>query len=168
MNDAQRLWWTQANSDHEIFLHLRRAGNHPCHLLHYLQMSTEKLSKAYLWGSGSAPPKKHTGFVQFLRALNTIQTEDLERISKVLTFKRRQDFEKWIKNVLPLAYALENVVPTKAADGPNPEYPWPHSSPIECPSEYRFPLWDELAETGQGRRLLEFIGIAVARFDQYA
>ena len=48
MNPAQTLWWTQAKSDYAIFDQLRRLGTHECHLLHYLQMSTEKVAKAYL------------------------------------------------------------------------------------------------------------------------
>ena len=55
MNDAQELWLRQARSDHALFLQLRRTGADECHLLHYLQMATEKLSKAYLWRSGHAP-----------------------------------------------------------------------------------------------------------------
>ena len=62
MNEAQRLWWEQSKSDLRIFKQLRKLGAHPCHLLHYLQMATEKISKAYLWRSGKVPPKAHTGF----------------------------------------------------------------------------------------------------------
>jgi hypothetical protein len=46
MTDAQRLWWAQAKSDHGVFVLLRKQGVHDCHLLHYLQMATEKLAKA--------------------------------------------------------------------------------------------------------------------------
>jgi hypothetical protein len=42
MNEAQKLWWYQAKSDLQLFKQLRRVGAHECHLLHYLQMSTEK------------------------------------------------------------------------------------------------------------------------------
>ncbi len=41
MNDAQGLWWRQAQTDHELFVRLRRTGADECHLLHYLQMATE-------------------------------------------------------------------------------------------------------------------------------
>ena len=54
MNGAQKLWWEQAKSDHAAFICLRRAGVHECHMLHYLQMAAEKISKAYLWRSGTA------------------------------------------------------------------------------------------------------------------
>ena len=68
MTDAQAKWWRQTQSDWSVFVHLRRAGVNTCHLLHYLQMTTEKLGKAYLWRSGRVPSKNHTGFVRFLKA----------------------------------------------------------------------------------------------------
>lgn len=92
MNQAQELWWSQAQADHALFVQLRRAGVHECHLLHYLQMATEKLSKAYLWRSGHAPPKSHTGFVRFLKALLD-RRNDLDRIAAILGFGRREDLD---------------------------------------------------------------------------
>jgi hypothetical protein len=88
MNDAQRLWWQQAQSDRVLFLKLRRVGAHECHLLHYLQMATEKLSKAYLWRSRKVPPKSHTGFMRFLKALLDRPAAELKWIAKVLGFGR--------------------------------------------------------------------------------
>ncbi len=105
MKKAQELWWKEAQSDLALFIQLRRAGAHECHLLHYMQMATEKLSKAYLWRSGHAPPKVHTGFVRFLRALLD-RWADLDRIAVVLGFRRQEDLDKWVRNVLGLAYAL--------------------------------------------------------------
>jgi hypothetical protein len=167
MNGAQELWWRQAQSDLELFIQLRRAGVHECHLLHYLQMATEKLSKAYLWRSGHAPPKSHTGFVRFLKALLDRRAE-LDRIAIVLGFRRRDDLDNWVRKVQTLAYSLQNIAPAEAANGPNPEYPWPYETPVHCPAGHAFALWNQLANTGQGRKLLEFIERAVARFDQYA
>lgn len=167
MTGEQRLWGRQAESDLALFVLLRGAGVHECHLLHYLQMATEKLSKAYLWRSGHAPPRSHTGFVVFLRALLDRRGE-LDRIAAVLGFGRRKDLDKWARGIQPLAYALQNLAPAEAGDGPNPEYPWPHESPVQCPVGHAFPLWNQLANTGQGRKLMDFIGRAVARFDQYA
>ncbi len=168
MNQAQELWWSQARSDFDLFLHLRRRGTHECHLLHYLQMATEKLSKSYLWRSGHAPPRVHTGFVRYLRALLDRRPNELDRIAIVLGFKRRQDLDHWVRSVQGLAYALQNLAPAEAGDGPNPEYPWPHHAPTETPIGHTFALWIQLAETGQGRKRLEVIHRAVVRFDQYA
>jgi HEPN domain-containing protein len=167
MNEAQRLWWNQARSDHALFVRLRREGVHDCHLLHYLQMATEKLSKAYLWRSGHAPPKTHTGFVRFLKALLDRRT-DLERIATTLGFRRREDLDTWVRSVRTLAYALQNIAPAEAGDGPNPEYPWPHDAPIHCPIDHTFALWTEITNTGRGRKLIEFVERAIARFESYA
>lgn len=167
MKREQELWWRQAASDHSVFVHLRRAGIPKCHLLHYLQMATEKISKAYLWRSGHAPPKTHVGFVRFLRALPD-RRRDLDHIAAVLGFGRGQDLDNWVRSVLPLAYSLQNLAPAAAGNGPNPEYPWPHESPAYCPVGHTFELWTHLANTGQGRKLIEFIGRAVKRFEQYA
>ena len=167
MNQAQELWWRQAQSDHSVFVHLRRAGVGECHLLHYLQMATEKLSKAYLWRSGHAPPKVHTGFVRFLKALLD-RHADLDRIATILGFRRREDLDNWVRNVQTLAYSLQNMAPAEAGNGPNPEYPWPHEAPTDCAILHTFAMWNQLSNTGQGRKLIEIIGRAISRFDEYA
>ncbi len=168
MNNAQKVWWQQAQSDHSLFIKLRRIGAHECHLLHYLQMTTEKLSKAYLWRSGKVPPKTHTGFVRFLKALLDRRSADLERIAKSLGFGRGVDLENWVSSVQLLAYALQNIAPAEAQDGPNPEYPWPHESPANCPASHNFALWKQLLNTGHGRKLMDFIGRAITNFAAYA
>lgn len=151
-----------------MFVELRGRGTAPCHLLRYLQMSTEKLAKAYLWRTGKAPPKVHVGFVRFLKALLDRRPTELQSIAVALGFARAEDFEKWVAGVLPLAYALQNCAPSEAADGPNPEYPWPHDRPTVCPAEFEFPLWRELSETGKGRKLLQFVESAIASFQRFA
>src|ERR1017187_10553540 len=109
MNEAQELWWRQACSDHALFVQLRGVGASECHLLHYLQMATEKLSKAYLWRSGKPPPKSHTGFVRFLKALLDRPAAELKWIAKALGFGRPEDLEKWVSSVQQLAYDLQNI-----------------------------------------------------------
>ena len=95
MNYEQKLWWEQAKSDHTAFLCLRRAGVHECHMLHYLQMAAEKISKAYLWRSGTAPPRSHVGLMRFLRAL----------LSRGLSRKERQiDFSFEQRRQLDLGF----------------------------------------------------------------
>lgn len=168
MNDAQKLWWQQAQSDLAIFRQLRRSGTSECHVLHYLQMSTEKLSKAYLWRSGKAPPKNHTGFVRFLKALLDRQSSELPRIAKSLGFGRSVDLDRWVSSIQQLAYELQNMAPAEAKNGPNPEYPWPHDAPLYCPANHNFSLWKQLVETGKGRKLIEIIERAIASFDAYA
>lgn len=168
MNEPQRLWWEQAKSDHAAFVWLRRGGVHECHMLHYLQMATEKISKAYLWRSGSPPPRSHVGFMRFLRALLSRPRADLSRIANVFGFGRPRDMDAWVKQVSPLAYGLQQLVPAEANDGPNPEYPWPHEMPTNCPALHSFDLWVRLRDHAQGRRLLKFIERSIGRFEEYA
>ncbi|MGC8638498.1 MAG: hypothetical protein ACP5XB_01320 [Isosphaeraceae bacterium] len=168
MNRPQELWRRQARSDLALFTQLRGGGAHQCHLLRYLQMSTEKLSKAYLWRSGHAPPRRHSGFVRFLRALLDRRPVELQRIAETLGFGRREDLENWVRSVQILTYSLQNIAPAEAGDGPNAEYPWPHGDPEHRPADCNFALWNELANTGKGRQLLRFVERAIANFEQYA
>lgn len=167
MNSYQEAWWRQARSDHDAFVLIRGQGLPPCHSLHFLQMVTEKIAKAYFWRSGSPPPQSHAGFVQFLRFLGQTRHSDQDRIANLFTFKRFADFQKWIRAVLPMAYELERLAPALANNGPNPEYPWPHAQPQFAPVDHDFSIWPSLA-SGQGRDLMRIIRIAVKRFPEYA
>lgn len=168
MNDYQRLWWEQTRSDHAVLLMLRDRGAMPCHQLHYLQMVTEKLGKAYFWRSGQPPPKSHVSFVRFLQALDNRSRVDRARIATLLGFGSVNAFADWIHIVTPLAYSLERLAPALAGDrGPNPEYPWPRQAPLHAPATYKFPVWRELTEMGRGRQLLKVIDRAVIQFPAY-
>ncbi len=169
MNDYQRRWWEQTLSDHAVLLLLRGQGAAPCHQLHYLQMVTEKLGKAYFWRTCRPPPKSHVSFVRFLQALDSRSNADRAHIAGLLGFGKVQGFVNWISTVTPLAHALERLAPALAGDnGANPEYPWPRLAPARAPATYSFPVWKELTEKGQGRQLLKVIELAVGRFPEYA
>jgi len=165
VNNEQKLWWKQARSDHALFVQLRGAGVHECHLLHYLQMATEKVSKAYFWRSGHAPPKSHTGFVLFLKALLDRRPDELDRVARVLELGRRQDLDNWVTKVQTLAYSLQNMAPSQASNGPNPEYPWPHEAPSHCPIDHKFFLWEQLSRSGQGRKFMLVVARVIERFE---
>lgn len=167
MNRYQELWWQQAQSDYEVFALVRGIGQPQCHSLHYLQMATEKLAKAYFWREGRPRPKSHVGFVQFLRFLGAVRQEERERLAGLFSFNRFLDFQKRIKTLLPIAYDLERLAPSLANEGPNPEYPWPHTQPEVAPAKYNFPIWTALT-SGSGRDLMRVVHIAIARFADYA
>lgn len=168
MNRYQELWWRQARSDHDVLCLLRRQGAAACHQLHYLQMVTEKLGKAYFWRSGVQPPLSHAGFVTFMRALGGVPATERAKVAIALNFGRFKDFQEWARSVLPLAYAVERVAPTLAHDGPNPEYPWPRVAPQYSPVTFTFEVWTQLTSTGRGRRLIQVIDLAVEQFPQFA
>jgi hypothetical protein len=167
MNQYQARWWEQAKSDHAVFLLLRRHGAAQCHQLHFLQMLTEKLAKAYFWRRGSSPPKKHAGFVQFLRFLGHVTPCHRERIANLFSFARFDDLQNWMNAALPIAYELERLAPALANDGPNPEYPWPHDQPATAPASHEFAIWPRLTG-GRGRDLMRVVQIAIDHFPKYA
>jgi len=170
MNDEQKLWWDQAKSDHAVFVLLRGAGVRECHMLQHLQMSAEKISKAYLWRSGSAPPKSHVGLMPFLQALLSrgLGRMERKRIAKIFDYARPEDMAAWVKQVSPLAHELQNLTPDLSNNGPNTEYPWPHENPVDCPALHSFALWSRLRDSELGRRLVKFLEKAIQRFEQYA
>jgi hypothetical protein len=168
MNQAQTVWWQQALSDLSIYIMMRQQGVATCHVLHYLQMTTEKVAKAYYWREGKSPPKSHAGFVQFVRFLGQIRLSSQQnRVAQLFGFQRYSDFQKCLGSFIHIAYDLERLAPDLALDGPNPEYPWPHDQPQQAPALYQFPIWDKLSR-GQGRQLMRFLETAVKQFPAYA
>ena len=167
MNRYQELWWRQAKSDETGLVSLRRNGAPACHQLHYLQMVTEKLAKAYFWRSGVSPPKTHAVFVQFLRSLGGVPQSQRQQVADALGFRRFADLQNWLRQVLPLAYTLQKLAPSLAQDGPNPEYPWPQDAPQFAPISFDFDLWIKLTNSGHGRQLMQVIRRAVNKFPSY-
>ena len=167
MNSYQELWWRQAQSDQTVLVSLRRNGAAACHQLHYLQMVTEKLAKAYFWESGNPPRRTHAVLVQFLRSLGGVPQSKRQRITDALGFGRFDDLQNWLREVLPLAYELQKLAPNLAQDGPNPEYPWQQVAPQFAPVSFEFDLWTKLTNSGRGRQLMQVIRRAVDRFPSY-
>ena len=156
MNEYQRLFLVQARTDFIVFKvlqKLQRTGDLPaCHALHYLQMSTELLAKAYAWRHGQ-PPLTHHAFVPFLLGLSTQRDAQ-----KMLGFEgRNANWEQLIRKSVPLADRIERLAPTRARIGPNAEYPWPPNAPRTAPAEYRFELWDDLERTAAGRQFVNLL-----------
>ena len=106
--------------------------------------------------------------VPFLKALLNRSNVDLGRIATIFGFSKSGQLEGWIRDILPMSYALQNLAPGLAENGPNPEYPWPYESPVHVPIHFHFFVWDQLQNTGRGRRLLEFISRAISRFEEYS
>lgn len=168
MNHFQRLWWQQATSDYEVLLLLRKQSSPACHQLHYLQMVTEKLSKAYFWRSGKSPGSTHAIFRAFLKALNDRSSRDRENIAKLLGFAGASGYRAWLRQVGGLVLEVEQLAPALSQDGPNPEYPWPLMAPREAPANHDFTVWRNLVGSRSGRQLLTVIDRALIRFPEYA
>ena len=159
MNKRQRLYLVQARSDWAVFQHLK---SHPvCHRLHYFQMCTEKLAKAYFWRNPNVGSVGHAAFVKFVRAIATKQ-----KVARKLGFDNTLSFGEWIKDVSDLAYELQQLTPALAGNGPNPEYPWPRQSPEFAPVEHDFQAWRHLQSAG-GRCLWIMIDKVLENFDDW-
>ena len=154
-------------SDYRLFERFQSEEYETCHILHYLQMATEKLTKAYLWRSGIAPRKFHIGLTQLLPALLDRPEPELDLIAAIFRCSRTE-FESWVTGVLPLARRLQNMAPAESSDGPNAEYPWPHAAPVEAPVSHTFAVWTDLTGTESGASLLAFVKQAIAEFPSYA
>ncbi len=154
MNARQAAFYRQSRSDWSIFRHFHPHGPRwwttvrrmwcgvagvksfsfaACHELHYLQMCTEKLAKAYF--PAALPRGGHAAFRTFLR--------DLPNNSAVVTplgFADLASLTRWEGSVRPLVGAIEDLAPQIADQKglPNPEYPWPRGAETHAPADYPF------------------------------
>ncbi len=155
MTNQQRLFLIQARSDFEVVKVL--TTQHPqlpsCHALHYLQMATELLSKAHQWKYGPPSELSHLGFVSFLRSLRANRRARIQ-----FGFKDHSEaWEQLLRKNTAIAERVESLAPAVAGDGPNPEYPWPRSSPKFAPAETPLPVWEELQRSPIGRQFMLFV-----------
>lgn len=168
MNEFQQVWWEQAKSDFAVFEKMRGDGTSSCHVLHYFQMSTEKLGKAFLWRTGSPPPARHVGFAQLMQGLGQVRgPKNRKRVANLFDFGRYGEFQSWITSVMPIVHEVHKLAPACANDGPNPEYPWPHKAPTNSPVNHDFQVWHQLT-TGPGRGLMRFVSRAITVFPEIA
>jgi len=129
-----KAYLRQASSDYEVFRQLLSMPVPPCHQLHYLQMATEKLAKAFLSANarGRRQPNKHESLVHFL---NSVDAHDAVR--RAFGYESKSQQMAFLRSIMPIARAIEAVYP-KALDAPNLEYPWESSGRVLCPRDYDF------------------------------
>ena len=132
--DWRTALFEQAHSDYEILQLLSRENAAFCHQLHYLQMATEKLAKGFATPPGGPqPPKVHRAFVNFMRSVRGNR-----QLRQACNCGPGQ-IEAYITSLLPLARLIEDLAPTNANDGPNPEYPWQEPGTVIAPVSHLFP-----------------------------
>ncbi len=155
------VFLSQAKSDWQVYKHIEGTSFPRCHALHYLQMATEKLAKAYLLAGPTdiqTVRTTHSAFTKYLQALS--RNKRLQNALGMLDTQLRAH----IKQLLPLAYEIERLAPALARDGPNPEYPWetPRGT-YHAPAVYEFGMSSILLEP-RGLHLKRLIQIALERF----
>jgi hypothetical protein len=157
MNEQQRLWLVQARSDYRMFNELRHHSVPICHILHYLQMSAEKLAKAYFWRTGN-PRISHAVLLKFFRAIKSN-----DRVRAAFRCGQRDAWKAMIDGISQVAFTVERLAPDLSGDGPNPEYPWPPALPTMAPAEFTFPLWTGPGADAPMRKFLQFLDVLFTR-----
>lgn len=122
---------------------------------------TEKVTKAYFWRDPGAVNLGHAAFVRFVRAIATNQ-----RVAAELGFRDRIGFREWVAEVSELAYELERLAPALSGDGPNPEYPWPRTTPEHTPVEHDFAFWQRF-RSRNGFTLRRMLDMVLGQFESW-
>ena len=111
-------------------------GAERCHWLHYLQMTSEKLAKAYLTPPGGSPPMSHEMLVRLVRFLS--KTPRLRRRLGLASTARANAYAV---GLLPVAERVQGLAPSAAhRSARNPEYPWQPQpdADVVAPADYPF------------------------------
>lgn len=128
----------QAQSDYSVYREFKRRKDiSMCHRLHYLQMATEKLAKAFLSpNNGSPPPKVHAALVRFLRI-----SKGQPEIRRKLGYQNNYGaYCAYIDSLTDMASRIERLAPVGGQERVNPEYPWTEDNGnVACPVDYAFP-----------------------------
>lgn len=132
----------QARSDHALFERLAALRAEACHRLHYFQMVTEKLAKAWLTGpeAGRPPKPVHAAFVRMLQVIKSQPA-----VRRQLGYERADVFKKYVDSLLELARRIEALAPAIAGfSQPNAEHPWQDAGTgsVQVPATYPFTEFD--------------------------
>lgn len=160
--DWMNAFLEQARSDWQAYRLVDHSKLPPCHAIHYLQMSTEKLAKAALLAGGMKPNelnKSHLAFTKFLRV--AFRNRNLRDEMGMSGAQLRMHFA----NVLPLADAIEKLAPALSSGGANTEYPWESPNGIvHTPATHSFDLTQDLSAP-KGVNLLKDVALMLRKFE---
>lgn len=143
-----------------------------CHPLHYLQMATEKLSKAFLLATRGSFERSHVAFSSIVEALQRRDTAGR------MGWDEFKSYKLFLRRLKPLFREIEelhpDIGPRQAGggpkDGPNVEYPWQvpntHSDNWQAPATHNFALVHKLQRAGDYAKLIGFIENFLDRFDE--
>lgn len=153
----------QARSDWEMHRWIEsRADVATCHKLHYLQMTCEKVAKAYRLRDTKSPVRelisRHTGFSKFITIFcRQALAEKYQGKSAQLT-RVSKDSQTLAREIEKLAPAIDRTVAPE-----NVEYPWERHDQVIAPCHYGFPSLDLLQQAG-GRTFLKLVKQALDGF----
>jgi hypothetical protein len=170
MAPTREAWATaftaQGRSDWEVYRLLeQRPELPPCHALHYLQMASEKIAKAYRCRDTSASLDEllyaHVGFERFINAFLLSPTIKQEYAG------RGSQLREILKTARLLARAIEQLAPAvdRSHAPENAEYPWAQGDEVVAPCTYDYPSLSLLL-TPRGRTFLNFLARAIREFER--
>ncbi len=157
-------YFRQASSDWRMFAEfLARSDVPACHALHFLQMATEKLAKAYRFRDTTTDEEslltKHVGFQKFLNSFllsPQMKAEFRGRDAQLASIR---------KGMVPIAQAIERLAPAVAREGSpgNAEYPWELGGAVVAPVDHDFHEV-HLLRGAHGRAFLNLVSRAFGEF----
>jgi hypothetical protein len=164
--DWAKAYFEQACSDWSIFVEFHGREDIPrAQALHYLQMATEKLAKAYRLCDSLTNLEtiltSHVGFPEFFNTF--LRAPSMRR-----EFKGRDEQLRQIqRDCQSLARAVEQLAPAvdRLGHPANAEYPWEEGGKIVAPVSYSFPSLSLLREA-RGRWFLNFVERAFFEYSQ--
>lgn len=150
-------YFQQACSDYAIFKEFSERGDIPrAQALHYLQMATEKLAKAYRLRDSLTNLEtiltSHVGFPEFFNTYLRSPSMREEFRGRAAQLQRIQ------RDCRLLARSVEQLAPAvdRLGHPANAEYPWAEGDQVVAPVSYTFPSLTLLRGVG-GRRFLSFV-----------
>ena len=157
-------YYRQARSDWRLFEELRvRKDVERAHALHYLQMATEKLAKAYRFRDTRTKEEdllsSHVGFERFLRLF--LGSADVVRRYA----GRNAQLLRVRRECCHVARAVETLTPSvdPEASPVNAEYPWADGERVVAPVDHTFSQVD-FSKLPGGRL---FLTVVSAAFEEY-
>ncbi|MCY2953352.1 MAG: hypothetical protein NTU53_15440 [Planctomycetota bacterium] len=166
----------QARSDFQVFrllLKQDRTEVPECHVLHYLQMATEKLAKAaFLSINPAFHPHTHVAFSHIPHHLRRAD------VAKTLGWKTFDSYRVFLKYASPLFRQIDELNPAvgpqlaagKKTARSNVEYPWETRNAAgnltwRAPTDHQFGILDRLQKSGSGVQLWLFVNRLIERFE---
>jgi hypothetical protein len=159
----QQAFARQAEVDFLAWQQLQPASKLPqCQSLHFLQMASEKLVKAYLCEAGSKPADLQASHAYTAKNLHLVIRQQISLTSA----SRPKGLELFLRHCKHLAREIELLHPQVTDGGKRPdncEYPWEDAKHrLHVPADWHFQVADLLFMRA-GRGFLRLMRDAIRR-----
>lgn len=175
----EEAFLAQARSDYRVLEALLKQPRDvvpECHVLHYLQMATEKLAKAFLAQTGAPVGASHRAFSRLAAALANRQD-----VLRAIGYRDPSKCARFLKRATPVFEQIEALCPSEANrlarsrglswdQGQNVEYPWWQHDASRgedwlAPANQTFAAFQTISQrSGDGASMLTLVNWLLARF----